>query len=364
MYTRSELEASFQLLLQRAQWKRRVPLALANQDAFTNPARVSMLPIGSDGMRTTTFLKNPDLHYGEMLRKLHRHEANEHSPYHFRPVREQKKFTKSGKGRIIYCYSLVDQIVIKTAQQELKQGWGKIYSGQKHPMDTAFAIFQEIQQAGTGVKILKMDITKFFPSIDREILFTDLKKETKIRPSVYRLIVEANSLAKTTGLVTGGSLSTILSEFYLRNLKGAISENIGFHRFADDICLVIPASHDPIEIKQQVIQVLASIKLSLSAEKSKLIDPMEDEFEFLGINFTMGKPIITEDEVDYWKSRVQKEVFSEKAKLRIYQTLQPDLLNMPSSKEIQNTIWAQHFMGIRSRFNLKYRKYKKYFGSN
>ena len=364
MYSRSELEASFQLLLQRAQWKRRVPLALANQDAFTNPARVSMLPIGSDGMRTITFLKNPDLHYGEMIRKLHRHEANEHSPYHFRPVREQKKFTKSGKGRIIYCYSLVDQIVIKAAQQELKQGWGKIYSGQKHPMDTAYAIFQEIQQAGPGVKILKMDITKFFPSINRDILFADLKKETDIRPALYRLIVAANSLAKTTGLVTGGSLSTLLSEFYLRNLRGVISENIGFHRFADDICLVVPASHNPMEIKQQVIEALASIHLNLSAEKSKLIDPMEDEFEFLGINFLQGKPNITEDEVDYWKSRVQKEVFSEKAKLRIYQTLQPELTNLPSSKEIQNTIWSQHFMGIRSRFNLKYTKYKKYFGAS
>ena len=229
MYSKQDLENSFQLLLERAKWKRRVPLALSNQDAFTNPALVSQLPIGSDGMKTTTFLKNPELHYREMLRKLKNHAEDPAKPYHFRPVREDKKFSKSGKSRLIYCYSLVDQIVLKTVQKELKKGWGKTYSVQQHPMDTAILITQEIEKAGPGTQILKVDITKFFPSINREILFADLAKETGIRPEVRSLIIAANSLANTTGVVTGGSLSTFLSEFYLRNLKSAFPTEIGFH---------------------------------------------------------------------------------------------------------------------------------------
>jgi hypothetical protein len=364
MYSKQELENSFKLLLERAKWKRRVPLALSNQEAFTNPALVSQLPIGTDGMKTCTFLKNPDLHYSEILRKLHIHAEDPTKPYHFRPVREQKKFTKSGKSRIIYCYSLVDQIVLKTVQQELKKDWGKAYSKSKHPMDTAFDIYQEIKNAGKGVKILKIDITKFFPSIDREILFQDLKKESGIRPDVYRLILAANNLANTTGVVTGGALSTILSEFYLRNFKDAFAKEIGFHRFADDMCLVVPSQFDPEAIKSQLIEELAKLKLSLSAEKSKIIDPSIDEFEFLGIKFTEGKPSISEDEVEYWKAKVQQDVFSEKGKLKIYQKLNPTLNNLPTAKEIQNTVWDQHLTGKRSRFQIKYAKYLNYFGPN
>jgi hypothetical protein len=362
MYSKQDLENSFHLLLERAKWKRRVPLALSNQDAFTNPALVSQLPIGSDGMKTTTFLKNPELHYREMLRKLKNHAEDPTKPYHFRPVREDKKFSKSGKSRLVYCYSLVDQIVLKTVQQELKQGWGKAYSVQRHPMDTAILITQEIEKAGPGTQILKVDITKFFPTINREILFADLAKETEIRQEVRSLIIAANSLANTTGVVTGGSLSTFLSEFYLRNLKSAFPTEIGFHRFADDMCLVIPKSFDLHVIMQKLIDELALLSLSLSAEKSKIINPFTEEFEFLGINFIFGRPVITEDEVEHWKAKVQQDVYSEKGKLRTYKMLNPELQNLPSGKDIQNTVWSQHLTGKRSRFHIKYSKYLRYFG--
>ncbi len=364
MYSKQDLENSFQLLLERAKWKRRVPLALSNQDAFTNPALVSQLPIGSDGMKTTTFLKNPDLHYREMLRKLQNHAANPEKPYHFRPVREDKKFSKSGKARTIYCYSLVDQIVLKTVQQELKNGWGKVYSSTPHPMDTAILISQEIEKAGEGAQILKVDITKFFPSINRDILFADLAKETGIRPEVRRLIIAANTLKNTTGVVTGGSLSTILSEFYLRNLKSVFQAEIGFHRFADDMCLVIPASHNPDQVKQQLIDELAKLSLSLSAEKSKIIDPFAEDFEFLGIQFVSGRPFISEDEVEHWKAKVKQDVYSEKGKLRIFKMLNPELENLPSEKDIQNTVWSQHLTGKRTRFQIKHAKYLRYIGPN
>ncbi len=364
MYSKQDLENSFQLLLERAKWKRRVPLALSNLEAFTNPALVSQLPIGSDGMKTTTFLKNPDLHYREMLRKLKNHVEDPQRPYHFRPVREDKKFSKSGKIRTIYCYSLVDQIVLKTVQQELKQGWAKTYAVQQHPMDTAILIFQEIEKAGPGTQILKVDITKFFPSVNRELLFSDLEKETEIRPEVRTLIIRANSLAKTTGIVTGGSLSTFLSEFYLRNLKAAFPSEIGFHRFADDMCFVIPRNFDPLAIKQKLIDELARLSLSLSAEKSKIIDPFVEDFEFLGIHFISGRPVITEDEVAHWKSKVAQDVYSEKGKLRTYKMLNPSLENLPSEKEVQQTVWSQHLIGKRSRFQIKYAKYLRYFGQN
>lgn len=364
MYTREELEASFARMLERAKWKRRVPLALGQEDAFTNPARVSMLPIGTDGMKTITFLKNPDVHYSEMLRKLHRHAENPDTPYHFRPVRAQLKFSKSGKARTIYNYSLVDQIVLKTVHHELKNGWGKPYGMIKHPMDTAFAIYNEMIHAGKDVQILKVDISKFFPSINRDILFADLTREQGIRPAVFRLIFAANSVENTTGVVTGGSLSTLLSEFYLRDLASCLPAGIGFHRFADDMCIIIPAFFDPNEIKQQLIARLATMHLSLSAEKSKMINPMEEDFEFLGIRFQAGKPYISEDEVAHWKAKVQQDIYSEKGKLHTFKKLHAQVAQLPTAKEIQQIVWEQHLIGLRSRFHIKYAKYKRYFGDN
>ncbi len=364
MYSKQELENSFQLLIERAKMKRRTPLALSKIDGFNNPSQISMLPIGSDGMKTTNFLKNPELHYNEILRKLRIHCENPDKPYHFRPLRSEKKFTVAGKSRIIYIYSLVDQIVLKTIHQELKKDWAATYSIQKHPMDTAIEIYQQIEKANFQVNILKVDITKFFPSIDREILFKNLSQESGIRPEVIRLIIAANSLENTTGVVTGGSLSTILSEYYLRNFHKAFPIEIGFHRFADDMCLVIPKHIDPEEIKQQLIDELGKLNLNRSTEKSKIINPMIEEFRFLGINFIEGKPVISEEEIEHWKDKVQQDVYSEKAKLRLYKSLNPELTNLPSNKEIQNSVWEQHYMGMRSRFHVKYKKFTNYFGSN
>jgi hypothetical protein len=364
MYTKQDLENSFQMLLHRAKLKRRIPLALSNLNGLTNPEKVSMLPIGSDGMKTTTFLRNPDLHYTEILRKLRIHSENPEKPYHFRPLRSEKKFTMAGKGRLIYIYSLVDQIVLKTIHQELKKDWARNYSNQKHPMDTAIEIYQQIEKANFQVHILKVDITKFFPSIDRAILFQDLSQESGIRPEVCRLIIAANSLENTTGVVTGGSLSTILSEYYLRNFHKAFPTEIGFHRFADDMCLVIPQHIDPEEIKQQLIDELGKLNLNLSTEKSKIINPMIEEFRFLGINFIEGKPVISEEEIEHWKDKVQQDVYSEKAKLRLYKSINPELTNLPSNRELQNSVWEQHYMGMRSRFHVKYKKFINYFGPN
>jgi hypothetical protein len=102
----------------------------------------------------------------------------------------------------------------------------------------------------------------------------------------------------------------------------------------------------------------------LSAEKSKIIDPFAEDFEFLGIQFVYGRPFISEDEVEYWKAKVKQDVYSEKGKLRTYKMLNPELENLPSEKDIQNTVWSQHLTGKRTRFQIKYAKYLRYFGPN
>lgn len=360
MYSKEELEESFQVLLEKAKHKRRLPLALAPLQDVNDPALVSVLPIGTDGMKTSTFLRNPAFHYQEMLRKLQVHKENPAKSYHFRPLRALVKYTKSGKARTIYTYSLVDQIVLKAVHLELKKTWKFAQFQSKHPMDTAWEIHQQIMACGKGVRIVKTDIAKFFPSINRERLFADLANESAIRPEVYRLIVAANTSEQTTGVVTGGALSTLLSEFYIRNIKTLFPAEIGFHRFADDICLVVPPSFQASAIKSILRKALKSLDLQLSNEKSKTIDPFKETFEYLGITFEKGKPVITADEVGFWRNKVSRDVFSERGKLTLYQKLNPQLSNLPSARQIQDTVWQEHFRGLRSRFWIKYTKYKKY----
>lgn len=360
MFSKEELEHSFQILIQKAKFKRRIPMALEGIDEYCNPASVSILPIGSDGMKTITFLKNPEFHYREIIRKLKKHSENPENPYHFRPLRPIVKYTKSGKARIIFTYSLVDQIVLKAVHLELKKNWEYASVNTPHPMDIAIKIYEKIQQVGNGVKIIKTDISKFFPSINRDILFAKLKNEN-IRPEIIRLIIAANNSDKTSGIVTGGALSTMLSEFYVKNLSKPFPEDIAFFRFADDICLIIPPNYKATKIKSLLKEELKKLDLKISNDKTKTINPYLTNFEYLGITFEKGKPIIQDDELQYWKSKVVKDVFSEKNKLKLYKKLNPNLKTLYNSKQIQDKIWSLHFCGIRSRFYIKYNKYRKYF---
>ena len=129
--------------------------------------------------------------------------------------------------------------------------------------------------------ILKCDISKYFASIDHEILKTKVRKKIKDKEALK--IVEAIIDSYEAGLGIGNMTSQCLAIFYLNDMDHYIKEELKikyYVRYQDDFLLF----HQSKEYLQECLQ---KIKVFLKKEKLKLnpktkIYSNKDNFIFLG----------------------------------------------------------------------------------
>lgn len=131
--------------------------------------------------------------------------------------------------------------------------------------------------------ILKCDISKFFASIDHDILKQKLLKRIKDKDAIKIVfdIIDSNS----DGLSIGSMTSQILAIFYLNDLDHFIKETLKisyYVRYQDDFLLFHPS-------KKYLQYCLKQIEIFLEQEKLKLnsktrIYKSTNNFLFLGRN--------------------------------------------------------------------------------
>ena len=114
--------------------------------------------------------------------------------------------------------------------------------------------------------ILKCDISKFFQSIDHEILKEKLNKKIKDKKAINILNIIINS--NEFGLPIGSMSSQILAIFYLNDLDHYIKENLKikyYVRYQDDFILLHKS-------KDYLKECLNKIKIFLIKERLELND--------------------------------------------------------------------------------------------
>lgn len=131
--------------------------------------------------------------------------------------------------------------------------------------------------------ILKCDISKFFQSIDHDILMNKLKRKIKDKKALT--IISTIISSDSAGLSIGAMSSQLLAIFYLNDLDHYIKETLKikyYVRYQDDFLLF---HHD----KQYLKYCLEKIKCflaqeNLSLNKKTRIYSNKDNFLFLGRN--------------------------------------------------------------------------------
>lgn len=166
--------------------------------------------------------------------------------------------------------------------------------------------------------ILKCDISKFFASIDHNILKEKLRKKIKDKDSL-KIVFDIIEI-ETQGLSIGAMTSQVLAIFYLNDIDHFIKETLKikyYVRYQDDFLLFHPS-------KQYLKKCLKEIEEFLSKEKLKLnkktrIYKNTNNFIFLGRN----------RKCKYAKYRdVNRKL---KKKLYLYKTGQLSLMSFLSS---------------------------------
>lgn len=146
----------------------------------------------------------------------------------------------------------------------------------------------------------KLDIRKFYPSIDRELVFAKLQtkiKDKKVLDLCHAIIFQA----KGTGLPIGYSTSPRFAEMLLENLDHSIREKMGikcYCRYADD--MVMRCSNKRA-LKRAISSTEQQLKIvGLGLKSNPQIHNLKDKpLDFVGYR--------------YWKEgfvRIRKHLFS------------------------------------------------------
>ena len=137
--------------------------------------------------------------------------------------------------------------------------------------------------------VLKLDIRKYFPSIDHEILKNMLFKKIACQKTltlVYKVIDSSSKQEDKDkkGLPLGNLTSQYFANFYLGKLDHYVKEMLsikGYIRYVDDI-LVYGKSVEELQNKlEKITTYLKSLKLQIHPLKTKFLET-KNGFDFLG----------------------------------------------------------------------------------
>lgn len=134
---------------------------------------------------------------------------------------------------------------------------------------------------------LQIDIKKFYPNVDNDILKNIIRRKIKCNKTLDILdsIIDSNK-----GLPIGNYTSQILGNVYLSGFDHIIKENLkikNYFRYCDDILILGNNSYDLHTTKREIFDLLDILKLSVN-NNHKIIK-IDDGIKFIGFVFYKNK---------------------------------------------------------------------------
>lgn len=149
-----------------------------------------------------------------------------------------------------------------------------------------------VNEKGDEYAFVKADIEDYYGSIDRKLLMRTIRRRIRVKEAT-RLIESAIStpaLSEDTGrgIPQGLSISNILASIYLKDVDDRMREKWLYHRYVDDILMVVPAEQAS-EALEELSAHLRKRKLKvhpLSTEGKTKISPLSKGIDYLGFELS------------------------------------------------------------------------------
>jgi RNA-directed DNA polymerase len=252
------------------------------------------------GKRDKIFVKrvldNIDI-YAERIRKMLVDKSYVASPYTIKVIQDGS----SNKERTIYKPRYYpDQIIHWALMLQLyevfNRGMCEYTCGSVPGRGTSFGqkiLRKWLDMDYKGTKYcLKMDITKFYPSVDGNILKVMLRKHIKDSDCLWLLdaIIDSNA----EGLPIGNYTSQWLSNFFLQGLDHFIKEKLGvkyYVRYVDDLVILGGNKRRLHQVKRLIDDYLIEINLKIKDDWQVFLITKR-AIDFLGFRFFRDKTIL------------------------------------------------------------------------
>lgn len=158
-------------------------------------------------------------------------------------------------------------------------------------LDYAIKLTKKLVNDPKNSYCLKIDVKKFYPSINKEILKQSLLKifkDPKLLNLIYKII---DSYPNPTGLPIGSYLSQFLANYYLNPLDRFIMAK-GFKcvRYMDDVCVFSDNKTTLHALRSDLDGVLKSLKMQM--KQNWQIFPLKRGLDFVGYRFFKGYTLL------------------------------------------------------------------------
>lgn len=175
-----------------------------------------------------------------------------------------------------------------------------------------------IREYGNDGYILKVDIKKFFESIDHTVLKQMLLCKLKVSKPIMALIFYCIDTSSKTdkGLNLGAEIPQVLAIFYLSELDNYIKSVKGikhYGRYMDDMFIIAGNKAELKELLADIKAQLARLKLEVN-DKKTIITTLHHGFTFMQIKYNVvGGKII--------KRPTRSKIVRERRRLKKYKGL-------------------------------------------
>lgn len=157
--------------------------------------------------------------------------------------------------------------------------------------------------------VLKLDVKKFFYTIDRAILKDIYKKVIKDERiiSVVDKIIDSAEEISPKGLPLGNSLSQLLANVYMDRLDQYCKRYLGYKhyvRYADDVIICLPNKNEAVKAKNLCVAFLKE-KLNLEANENKTqVSPVKNGVNAFGFKIWATHKLLRNDS----KKKIKRKV--------------------------------------------------------
>lgn len=359
LFTLQEIEVAFDALIKGKIRNKRKSIALESIGYSITAQNTSVLPVGCDGITTMHVLKTPETKarfFDEIFRL-----TNEYIPDTDIPRIEFKKYKikeitiDDSKTRTIVIPCLRDQVVVRCVLNKLNQIG--ITDEENKPNPKIEVITRRVRNSilsGSPKKIIRTDITNFYPSINPEKLLDKLAFshghliDPRIMHLIRKILIDNKSNEGYTGLPLGVGFCVLLANYYISEMK--LTQHFpgaDLIRYEDDVMFIVDADADENLILSKLDTIYEDFGIKRSEKKTEIIDAMS-EFKFVGVNYKKGSVFIGEEKFNKWKVSVADDIKKQFRDFSMLKVVYPNF-EMPQNKDLVNKIWKSHKRGERSK---------------
>lgn len=129
---------------------------------------------------------------------------------------------------------------------------------------------------GDGAYIIKIDIKKFFYTIDRGLLKRLLQKKIKCEKTLRLLfkIIDSADVIDFLGMPLGNTISQICANIYMNETDQYCKRKLGlkyYVRYADDVIIIVRDKQEAKRILQLIVDyVKETLRLDINEDKTKI----------------------------------------------------------------------------------------------